>query len=139
MAEEDHRTQAHRNAMLAEKGKRLYRKYCGTGGRGICAESFAVYHIGRGEEFVAADLADHLDREIAAFEQSDPHRRLEATRGLAARIRRHMAADAAADGLPRQLGEALRQFVLDNNDYKPCDPGSNTNHVQGECDPCGKQ
>ena len=31
-----------RRAMLANKGRRLYGKYCGTRGRGICAESFAV-------------------------------------------------------------------------------------------------
>jgi len=36
-----------RRASLADKGRRLYGKFCGTGGRGICAESFAVYHISR--------------------------------------------------------------------------------------------
>lgn len=58
---------AERRAELAYKGERLYFKYCGTKGTGICAESFAEYHIWRGEYVVARDLlrflvgrADHL-------------------------------------------------------------------------------
>lgn len=100
----------HRRTVLAEKAHRLYGKFCGTGGRGICAESFAVYHIGRGEFVVAEDLADFLDGQVAKLEQSDPLGRLQATRGLVARIRRHLA-EAANPDLP-QTGEALRSFVL---------------------------
>lgn len=103
-----------RRASLADKGRKLYGKFCGTGGRGICAESFAVYHIGRGEPDVAEDLVAHLERVAAELEATDPDGRLAATRGLAARIRAHIASAPTTD-LP-QAGPALRRFVLDNAD-----------------------
>lgn len=69
-----------RRAMLAEKGRRL----CGTRGRGICAESFAVYHLGRGEAVVAADLLAYLETQAAAGQDAMTH-------GLIARLRHHLA------------------------------------------------
>lgn len=91
MAEIDDILTPERRAMLAHKAQRLYGKFCGTGGRGICAESFAVYHIGRGEAVVAEDLVAYLDEVVMELEQHDPHHRLAATRGLASRVRRHIA------------------------------------------------
>jgi hypothetical protein len=51
---------AERRLFLARKGQLLYGKYCGTQGRGICAESFAEYHIWRGEFVVACDFLTFL-------------------------------------------------------------------------------
>ena len=53
-----------RRALLACKGQRLYDKYCGTKGRGICAESFAEYHIWRGEWVVARDFLVYLHIQV---------------------------------------------------------------------------
>ena len=78
---------AKRRAMLALKGRLLYGKYCGTKGRGICAESFALYHLGRGEAAVVDDLLTFLDAEVAALRQADPQGRLEMTEALVDRIR----------------------------------------------------
>lgn len=98
----------HRRAVLADKGRRLYGKFCGTGGRGICAESFAVYHIGRDEAVVAEDLISYLDGVVSGLERADPHGRLAATRGLVGRIRRHLAegADSIAAVCPAGCGTA---------------------------------
>ena len=105
--------------MLAAKGERLYGKYCGTDGRGICAESFALYHIGVGEPAVAADLLDYLRGRLAELLHDDPQGRLPMTRGLVARIDRHLT-DAAARGVdgakPPTDGPALRRFVIDGRD-----------------------
>ena len=79
-----------RRAMLAEKGRRLYGKYCGTRGRGVCAESFAVYHLGRGEAVVAADLLAYLEAQAAAGRDAMTH-------ALIARLRHHLAAAEIAD------------------------------------------
>ncbi len=73
-----------RRAMLADKGRRLYGKFCGTGGRGVCAESFAVYHLGRGEAVVAADLVAYLETRAAAGQDAMTH-------GLIVRLRHHLA------------------------------------------------
>jgi hypothetical protein len=79
-----------RRAFLAIKGQRLYGKYCGTNGRGICAESFAEYHIWRGELIVARDLLAYLNAQIACLRQSALTTELEAqlhmTEGLIERI-----------------------------------------------------
>ncbi len=108
----------HRRSVLADKGQRLYSKFCGTGGRGICAESFAIYHIGRGEFNVATDLVAYLDAQVIALEQADPKGRLRATRGLVARIRRHLAESTNSEGTAKsafqQTGSALRLFVNRN-------------------------
>jgi hypothetical protein len=103
-------TTARREA-LAVKGRLLYGKFCGTGGRGICAESFAVYHISRGEVTVAEDLIAFLEATATDLAAEDPHNRVAATRGLAERIRGHVA--AAGQPLPT-AGMELREFVLEN-------------------------
>lgn len=104
-----------RREMLAEKARQLYGKYCGTGGRGICAESFVVYHIGRGETIVAEDLLAFLETVVSELELSDPHNRLNATRGLVARIEKHLAEAIDSHGAVKpefhQTGPALRDYV----------------------------
>ena len=80
-----------RRALLAIKGQRLYGKYCGTNGRGICAESFAEYHIWRGELIVARDLLAYLNVQMACLRQTIPttpevENRLHITEGLVERI-----------------------------------------------------
>ena len=108
-----------RRVSLAAKGRRLYGKFCGTGGRGICAESFAVYHIGRGEPSIAEDLADYLSLEVTRLEAAAPHARLASARGLLDRIREHLAAantGTLPQGALQQTGRALRRFVLDNSE-----------------------
>ena len=49
-----------RRVQLAQKGKRLYQKYCGLNGEGICADSFAEYHALRGEYEVVSDFLEFL-------------------------------------------------------------------------------
>lgn len=49
-----------RRQQLALKGQALYYKYCGLHGQGIYAESFAEYHLLRGEGEVVEDLAAFL-------------------------------------------------------------------------------
>ena len=77
-------------ARLADKGRILYRKSCGTGGEKTCAESFAIYHIRRGEVDVARDLLAFLETEAESLRLDDPGRRLAPTVVLAARIRRSL-------------------------------------------------
>jgi hypothetical protein len=107
-----------RRAMLAMKARLLYGKFCGTGGRGICAESFAVFHIGRGETVVAEDLLTYLAAVVAELELNDPQNRLAATRGLAERVRKHLETIDPHGQLNHELqqsGKALRQFVKANS------------------------
>lgn len=80
-------------ARLVLKGRILYGKFCGTDGKGICAESFALYHIWRGESEVAADLLAFLEAEVVALRDYDPDGRLAITEQLAARIQRHLEAE----------------------------------------------
>jgi hypothetical protein len=77
-------------ARMAHKGRLLYGKFCGTGGRGICAESFALYHLWRGEPEVALDLLSFLEAEIEALRADDPSGRLAMTQELAGRLRHHL-------------------------------------------------
>ena len=56
-----------RRAFLAQKGRLLYGKYCGTHGRGICSESFAEYHIWRGELVVVRDFLAFLKIQIESL------------------------------------------------------------------------
>lgn len=49
-----------RRIQLALKGELLYEKYCDLHGKGICAESFAEYHMLRGEYVVVTDFLDFL-------------------------------------------------------------------------------
>jgi len=86
---------AERRSALARKGQVLYGKYCGTGGQGICAESFAEYHIWRGEYAVARDLLVYLSEQVSALRQMtalDPgqQKRLTMTEGLISRIEAHL-------------------------------------------------
>jgi hypothetical protein len=82
-------------ARLAEKGRILYRKSCGASGKKTCAESFAQYHIGRGETAVARDLLAFLDGEAEALRTDDRDGRLAPTEELARRIRGHLQRDLA--------------------------------------------
>ena len=52
-------TEERRN-QLARKGQLLYGKYCGLHGKGICAESFAEYHVVRGEYVIVTDFLAFL-------------------------------------------------------------------------------
>jgi hypothetical protein len=81
-------------ARLAEKGRTLYRKSCGPSGQKTCAESFALYHIRRGEVEVARDLLAFLEAEAEALGLGDPEGRLRPTEELAARIRRGLESGA---------------------------------------------
>jgi hypothetical protein len=60
---------AERRAFLARKGQLLYGKYCGTQGRGICAVSFAEYHVWRGEYVVACDFLSFLAAQAETLRQ----------------------------------------------------------------------
>jgi hypothetical protein len=76
-----------RRALLACKGQRLYAKYCGTNGKGICAESFAEYHIWRGEWIVARDLLVFLHIQVEMLHAApDRQPQLAMTERLIARI-----------------------------------------------------
>jgi hypothetical protein len=77
-------------ARLALKGRILYRKFCGTNGRGICAESFALYHLWRGEPEVVRDLLAFLDDEVESLRKEDPSGRLALTEELAIRLIHHL-------------------------------------------------
>jgi hypothetical protein len=79
-----------RRARLAEKGRILFRKCCGVSGQKTCAESFAVYHIVRGEVNVARDLLTFLETEAESLRLADPDGRLGTTKEIAARIRRSL-------------------------------------------------
>ncbi len=93
---------------LAHKGRLLYGKFCGTEGRGICAQSFALYHIWRGEGEVARDLLAFLDATIGALRVDDPDGRLALTLELAARIRRHIAHEEDEPPEPSQWAAILK-------------------------------
>lgn len=84
-----------RRALLAVKGRRLYGKYCGTKGRGICAESFAEYHIWRGELVIARDLLVYLQTQVETLRRTTPctpeaQQQLVMTEKLIERIKGHL-------------------------------------------------
>ena len=81
-----------RRERLADKGRRLYRKSCGTSGKKTCAEGFTVYHIRRGEAEIARDLLVFLETEAELLHRDDPAGRLAWTEELITRIRRQLAA-----------------------------------------------
>jgi hypothetical protein len=89
---------AERRQELVVRGQRLYGKYCGTGGKGICAESFAEYHIWRGEYQVARDLLEFLHDQLSKL-QAKPNlddtenARLLMTIELVTRIQNHLGED----------------------------------------------
>lgn len=72
-----------RRALLAEKGERLYGKYCGLEGKSDCADSFAEYHALRGEYEVVSDFLDFLRNVIST--ETDPQK-IAMTDQLIARI-----------------------------------------------------
>src|SRR5262249_52621895 len=80
-------------ARLALKGRILYAKSCGTRGNRTCAESFALYHIARGESEIARDLLVYLQTEIESLRRHDPEGQLAMTEELAVRIQRHLEAE----------------------------------------------
>lgn len=81
-----------RRTFLAQKGRILYAKYCGTRGYGICSESFAEYHIWRGEYVIARDFLTYLEMQVAdlgtqATRDTQAAFQLTITQGLFDRIR----------------------------------------------------
>lgn len=97
-----------RRARLALKARILYAKSCGTMGKRTCAESFALYHIGRGESEIARDLLVYLQTEIESLRRHDPKGRLAMTEELAARIQRHLEADGQDRPDPSQWATLLK-------------------------------
>jgi hypothetical protein len=88
-----------RREFLAQKGRRLYGKYCGLNGEGICAESFAEYHIWRGELVVARDFLVFLNLQAEMLRQlslTDPafEAQLHITERLIARITHLLGEDS---------------------------------------------
>ena len=81
---------AQRRARLAEKGRILYAKACGMKGKKTCVESFASYHIGRGDAEIVRDLLAFLETRSEALRSSDPDGQLARTDELAERIRRNL-------------------------------------------------
>ena len=76
-----------RREQLARKGQALYGKYCGTKGRGICAESFVEYHMWRGEFAVARDFLEFQRTQLEVLRQSpDEGNQLPITEQLISRI-----------------------------------------------------
>jgi hypothetical protein len=84
-----------RREFLARKGKILYGKFCGTDGRGICAESFAEYHLWLGEVVIVRDFLVflHEQRELlqeAPGDNPELQIKLELTVDLIERIEAHL-------------------------------------------------
>jgi hypothetical protein len=78
---------AGRRALLAQKGKILYAKSCGTNGRSDCAEGFAIHQMRLGNTEVVADFLGFLERRLGQLERDDPEGLRAMTEGLIARIR----------------------------------------------------
>jgi hypothetical protein len=96
-------------ARLAHKGRLLYGKFCGTGGTGICAESFALYHIGKGEAEVARDLLAFLETRVAALQEHDPNGKRAMTEALADRLRGHLESEADDPPDPSRWADILKE------------------------------
>lgn len=79
-----------RRQQLAHKGTLLYAKYCGLDGCGICAESFAEYHIARGELIIARDYVKYLSDQLETLSEEERARQREITERLIERIRNHL-------------------------------------------------
>ncbi len=86
---------AQRRARLAAKGRILYAKMCGMKGKKTCVESFALYHIGRGEAEVARDLLAFLESTRDSLRAADPEGQLARTDELTERIRQYLKSDVA--------------------------------------------
>jgi Arc/MetJ-type ribon-helix-helix transcriptional regulator len=74
----------------------LYAKYCGLDGCGICAESFAEYHIARGEYAIARDYIQYLIRELDTLSAPEQIRQREITEQLIERIKDHLGEEVPA-------------------------------------------
>ena len=144
-----------RRAFLAEKGRTLYGKYCGTKGRGICCESFAQYHFERGEDDAVRDLLLFLRAQLDRLMADDPRGEFEMTRNLIARIttrgwvhrsaRSEITRDTLLNHLTRmplsfpaeQVAAALGEELLEGLRRLSADPPpmpdgwSRTTHVAG--------
>ncbi len=72
-----------RRAKMAQKGKRLYGKYCGLNGKSDCADSFAEYHALRREYEVVTDFLDYL-RDVITLETNSE--KIDMTEQLIARV-----------------------------------------------------
>lgn len=59
-----------RRIKLVLKSELLYGKYCRLNGNGICAESFAEYHMLRGEYIVVSDFLNFLQNRLTT--QTNP-------------------------------------------------------------------
>jgi hypothetical protein len=86
-------------ARLARKGRLLYGKLCGEGGKGTCAIGFSQHQIGQGRPQVAHDLLAFLESRLRALREQDPDGMLPTTEHLARQIRAHLA-DAVNRGHP---------------------------------------
>lgn len=73
-----------RREQLALKGQALYLKYCGLNGEGICAESFAEYHLLRGETEVVTDFLAFLQQRLQTPDEhtANTERLLKKVQGL---------------------------------------------------------
>jgi hypothetical protein len=96
-------------ARLAHKGRLLYGKSCGTGGTGTCAETFALYHVWKGEAEVARDLLAFLETRLAALREHDPDGKLAMTEELASRLRRHLESEADDPPDPSRWAAILKE------------------------------
>ena len=110
-----------RRDRLAAKGRLLYFKFCGTDGRGVCAEGFALYHIWRGEAGVAEDLLAFLDARVEALRARDPDGRLALTEELAARVRRRLREESADETLATD-GSSTRDALDERGLVGPIGP-----------------
>ena len=94
---------------LAHKGRLLYGKSYGTGGTGICAKSFALYHIWKGEAEVARDLLAFLETRVAALREHDPDGKRAMTDELANRLRGHLVLEADDPPDPSRWAAILKE------------------------------
>lgn len=81
---------ARRREFLAQKGRLLYGKYCGTKGQGICAENFALYHIRLEEIVVVQDFLEYLDQQLAELRAAGPSAQFVITERLVNCIHYHL-------------------------------------------------
>lgn len=80
-----------RREKMALKGRRLYEKYCGLDGKGICAESFAEYHISLGELVIARDFLVYLHERLETLRsQNAPANLITMIERLIRQIRGHL-------------------------------------------------
>ena len=71
-SDEEIAVSSERRAALSQRGRLLLEKFCGTDGKGICAESFAEYHLWRGEYVVVQDFLAYLRTRLDEYRHA-PH------------------------------------------------------------------